>query len=157
MLLDLTACVSPIGAPGGGPSVGSPKYDPVTFTEDFSSSCPPGSRVVWREIDWQASIPSTASIDFSAQTAEFPADGGLPDYSAVQVVALATATTSTVPLGVDAALIDTGTTGAFNLATPPVVSRGNLRLTVTMNPTSDMKSAPTLLQWQVKADCLPAE
>ena len=72
-------------------------------------------------------------------------------------VVLATAATSTLLPGFDVALIDTGTTGAFNLASPSVPSRSSLRLTVTMNPTSDTKAAPSLIQWQIKADCLPAE
>jgi hypothetical protein len=157
LLLDRTACVAPIVATPSGPSTALPPYDVVTFSEDISSSCPMGTRAVWRELDWQATIPDSASIVFSAQTVESPTDGGLTDYSTVQVVALLTATKSTVLPGVDAVLIDTGTTGAFNLAMPPVISRSNLRLTVTMNPTTDKLGAPTLIEWQVKADCLPSE
>ncbi|HXN32380.1 MAG TPA: hypothetical protein VN894_10980, partial [Polyangiaceae bacterium] len=153
MLLDLTACVSQTGAT---PTTAA-RYDPATFTEDFASICPAGTRPVWRELDWQASVPDTASIVFSAQSADLSADGGAPDYSSRMPVELATATTSTLLPGFDFALIDTGTTGAFNLASPSVLSRSNLRLTVTMNPTSDAKAAPTLVEWQIKADCLPAE
>jgi hypothetical protein len=158
MLLDVSACVAPITvSSSSGPSTGSPPYNAVTFTEDISSSCPLASRATWRELDWQASIPSGASIVFSAQSVESPTDGGLPGYSTAQVVPLFTATTSTVLPGVDSVLIDTGTTGAFNLAMPPVLSRSNLRLTVTINPTPDKMATPTLIEWQVKADCLPSE
>jgi hypothetical protein len=167
LLLDLTSCVSPDSAPPPPrmttphpPPATPPVYTSATFTEDFASSCPQGARPVWRELDWQALVPDTASIDFSAQTAQTPTDGGAPNYSTAQLVLLATATVNSVPIG-ERALIDTGmaagTMGAFNLATPPVMSRDNLRLTVTLHPTSDRRAAPTLVEWQVKADCLPAE
>jgi hypothetical protein len=58
---------------------------------------------------------------------------------------------------IDATGIDGGQAGAFNTASPPVVSRSALRLTITLNPTSDMKASPTLIHWQVKSDCPPAE
>jgi hypothetical protein len=152
MLLDLTACIST-----AGPTTPlTPTYEPATFTEDFTSSCPLGMRPVWRELDWQDSIPPSAEIDFSAQTVEAPADGSAPDYSLVQSVVLAQVTQSTTPPG-DFVLIDTGTTGAFNLAMPAVISRSNLRLTVTLEPTADTKAAPTLLGWSIKADCVAAE
>jgi hypothetical protein len=167
LLLDLTACISPDNTPPPPPAVTPPPpppsatlYSPATFTEDFTSSCPPATRAVWRELDWQALVPNSASIEFSAQTAESVTDGGGPDYSTAQLVPLATATMDSGPAG-DRALIDTGTapgtSGAFNVAMPPVYSRSNLRLTVTLNPTSDQKAAPTLIDWQIKADCLPAE
>jgi hypothetical protein len=152
MLLDLTACISTAGPT----TVPPPTYKPATFTEDFTSGCPLGMRPVWRELDWQASIPLSAEIDFSAQTVDPPADGSAPDYSMVQSVTLAQTISSTTPPG-DVVLIDTGTTGAFNLATPPVLSRSSLRLTVTLKPTADTLAAPTLISWNVKADCLAAE
>ena len=165
-LLNLTACVAPpeiVMAPI--PTVVQP-CGPVTFTEDFASSCAPGTRVVWRELDWQASIPSGASISFFAQTAELSGDGGPPNYQPVPALlllpdpdggGLVTTQTSTVLPGVDSLLLDTGTTGAFNLANPPILSRTNMRLTVTLTPTPDKSALPTLLQWQIKADCLAAE
>jgi hypothetical protein len=162
MLLDLTACISPDSSPPPAPPAPVTSYSPVTFTEDFTSTCPMGTHVVWRELDWQASIPSTASIVFSAQTVEAPTDGAAPNYSAAQSVQVAKATTSTTLPGWDAALIDAtgndaGLVGAFNSASPAVKSGSALRLTITLNPTSDMKATPTLIQWQVKSDCPPSE
>ena len=170
MLLDLTTCISSDSIPppppptsdagtvdGGATEAGSAplNYTDATFTEDFISTCPLSTHAVWRELDWKASIPNTASIDFSAQTADIPADGGQPTYSGMPIP-LATAIASSAPPG-DVAYIDTGTTGAFNTANPPILSRDALRLTVTLHPTSDGLSAPILLDWQVKADCLPSE
>jgi len=63
----------------------------------------------------------------------------------------------------DVVLLDTGGTGdagspgAFNNASPQVLSRNDMRLTVTLSTTPDNLAAPTLYQWLVKADCLAAE
>jgi hypothetical protein len=163
-LFDLSACVSPNGAPPPPPPAPVTTYNPVTFTLDFTASCPSGTHVVWRELDWQASIPGTSSIAFSAQTADPTADGGLPDYTSVQKVPVYTATTSTALPAWDGALLDVGSadggasgSGVFNKANPPVASRGDLRVTVTLNPTSDKMNTPTLIAWQVKSDCAPSE
>jgi hypothetical protein len=153
MLLDLTSCDN---AP---PPPAVQTYAPLTFTEDFTSTCPKDSKVIWRELDWQAVIPSTASIVFSAQTAATAVDGGTPDWTDAAVVPVATATTSTTLPGSDIQFLDTGpgSSGVFDTATPPVFSSGNLRLTITLSPTSDRAGAPTLLDWSVKADCVASE
>jgi hypothetical protein len=153
MLLDLTSCDT---AP---PPPVVQTYAPLTFTEDFTSTCPKNSKVIWRELDWQAVVPSTASIVFSAQTAASPVDGGAPDWTDAAVVPVATATTSTTLPGSDVQFLDTGSgsSGVFNTATPPVFSSDNLRLTITLSPTSDRAGAPTLLDWSVKADCVASE
>ena len=127
-------------------------------TEDFTASCPSGTHVVWRELDWQASIPATASIVFSVQTANPTKDGGAPSYSGVTSVPVGTATTSTVLPGFDVAYIDTPPSGgAFQKASPPIASANALRLTVTLNPTSTQSAPPTLIQWSIKSDCPPSE
>jgi len=185
MLLGQTDCISPDTMPPPPPKA-QYGYAPVTFTEDFTANCSmmnsdagtndggftPGTHVVWREIQWRASVPPNgASITFSGQTADPAADGGPPDWAALQLdggaggaVQLAYVTTSTVvpAPAFDVALIDTGTSGssmpdggAFDKA--GVASRNILHLTVTLNPTADRTAAPTLLQWNVKADCVPSE
>jgi hypothetical protein len=158
LLLELTSCRSAPASAVGGANAAGQTFAPATFTEDFS--CPAATRATWRHLDWEATVPASASIVFSAQTADSPGDGGPPDFTSAQVVPLATATSSTTPPG-DLVYIDTGadagTTGRFNLATPPVVSKNNLRLTVTLDPTSDGLAAPTLLDWQVWVDCMAAE
>jgi hypothetical protein len=61
------------------------------------------------------------------------------------------------PVPPDAAPIDASPPGAFNAAMPPVSSLADLRLTITLNPTCDMKTSPVLEQWIVKWDCVPTE
>ena len=146
MLFDLSACVSP---DSWEPPVPSIAFSPVTFTLDFQSQCASGQLPVWREFDWQAEIPTGTNITLSAQTAS--ATSG---FASAQSVPLATATTSTVMPGWDAAIIETTTSGAFQSASPRIVSLGMLRVTVTLNPSSDKKFAPTLMAWQTGYDCL---
>ncbi|MGA2449911.1 MAG: hypothetical protein ABTD50_14630 [Polyangiaceae bacterium] len=171
MLFDLTDCVLPDSQDAPAPNLIAPPpaaafdvlgYRQISFTEDFVSACPPSTRVVWRALAWNAIVPPTAAIVFSAQTADLTADGGLPDFIGVQSVALATDTTSTSPPGSEALLdinsVDGGApVGAFANAVPPVESKGALRLTVTLTPTTDGFLPPTLLNWQVTSDCLPSE
>jgi hypothetical protein len=149
MLFDLTACVSPDSWVPPAPTT---VYNPVTFTQDFTSTCGKGQRPAWRQFDWQDSIPSTASIVFSAQTADTLA--ALP---AAQVVPVATVTASTALPAWDVALLDTTTGGVLRTASPPVISKNILRMTITLNPTADKKASPTLMQWKVQYDCVDAE
>jgi hypothetical protein len=171
MFFDLTDCVLPDSQQPPAPVLLAPPpttpfsvlgYRQTSFTEDFVSACPPSTRVAWRALSWNAVVPPTAAIDFSAQTADLTADGGVPDFGGVQSVALASDTTSTSPPGSEVLLdidaVDGGAPlGAFANAVPPVESKGALRLTFTLTPTSDGLAAPVLLSWQVTSDCLPSE
>jgi hypothetical protein len=158
MFFDLTACVSPDDLPPVAPQV-LPGYDPATFIQDYTANCTDGNQPIWREFDWQASIPDSASIVITAQSGATVAT-----LAPVMPLTLATATTDTdVGSGskFDFALIDTGSAtasvGPFNKASPRVPSRNLLRLSITMNPTGDNLAAPTLIQWKVQYDCAPAE
>ena len=161
MFFDLTSCVSPDSQAQPVPT-NSFAYAPASFTEDFISSCPDATRIAWRALSWNATIPPTASIEFTAQTVDLPGDGGAPDFSGAQSIALLTTTTSTSPPGseilLDINALDGGAPiGAFAQAVPPVESKGALRLTFTLEPTSDGLSTPVLMNWQVTSDCLPSE
>jgi hypothetical protein len=157
MLFDLTACVSPDSYTPGLPTV---KYSPVTFTQDFVANCGAadasvsnGKQAIWRELDWQASIPVTGSIDFSVQSADTTAQ-----LATAPSAKVTSATTSTALPNWDGAVLDVkGDAGAFRSVNPPITSRNLLRLTITLNPSSDMKASPTLIQWKVQYDCADAE
>lgn len=170
MLLDLTACHTPVPVPVTGRT-----YQPATFQEVFQSPCapgpadsgpPPGAHVVWRALNWHAVVPNTASIEFTLLTTPTPLDGGSPDWIGDAAAPsppanfLETTSSPLPPLPGDTWRIETGGAdagagGAFDLA--GVKSQDNLLLTVTLNPTSDNQGAPTLLDWHIVADCLPAE
>jgi hypothetical protein len=149
MLFDLTACVSPDSYAPPAPTVA---YSPVTFTQDFTAVCGKGQLPVWREFDWQAQIPSTASIAFSAQTA-----GTTAALATAKSVPITTTTTTTMIPNWDVGLLDTGSGGVFRAASPPIPSETMLRVTITLNPSSDAKAAPVLNQWKVQFDCVDAQ
>jgi len=149
MLFDLTACVSPDNYVPSGPTV---QYNPLTFTQDFTATCPAGFFPLWREFDWQAALPASSSIDFAVQTSS-----DVSGFSTATSVKLSKATSSSVLPGWDIGLIDTGTGGAFRSVAPRVVSKSILRVTITLNPTSDQKSSPTLNGWRALYDCADSE
>jgi hypothetical protein len=141
---------------GGQTSSSAQGYLPETTTQDYTAICSQGTLAIWRSFDWQAQIPTGTSIVIAAQSG-VDASSLLP----ITPVLLATATTSTdVGTGgsYDVALIDTGAngTGAFNTVTPPVFSRNLLRVYITLNPNPDITQRPTLIQYLVKYDCVPA-
>jgi hypothetical protein len=142
MLFDLTACVSP---DSGQPPVPPVTLNPVTFTLDFSGMCGPTEKLTWRELDWKGVIPSTASIVFSAQTGD-----AVADFTTARSVTVATATTSTPTVPTDT--WDTGFI-PFTTVSPAITSKSMLRVTVTLNPTSDKRNSPSLNQWRVVYDC----
>jgi hypothetical protein len=139
MLFDLTACVSP---DSGQPPVPPISLNPATFTLDFSGTCPANQKLTWREIEWQCKIPATASIVFKAQTSD-----DLAGFSTAQSATVATATSSTPLSSWDSGLIP------FSTVTPAITSKSMLRVTVTLNPTTDKLSSPSLSQWRVIYDC----
>ena len=158
MFFDLTACVSPDNLPPPTPPVPILLYRPATFTQDFKASCSYGNKPVWRQFDWQASIPDGASIVIKAQSG---VDVTSLNPAAPLDLATATVSTDVGPMmqNFDVGLLDTGPggTGIFNVASPIVPSRDVLRVTITLNPTVDSSKAPQLTQWRVQYDCAPAE
>ena len=165
MFFDLTSCVTPDTAP----AVQSVLLTPKTFSLDFVATCPSGTIPRWREFDYQASFPTAAagpysfpypadSIDFAAQTGSAAADGGafLP-ATPLQLGAPAT-TTTTLPAYVQI-LLDTAPKGSgiLTTATPPLASKADLRMWITLTPTADELSSPTLLNWKAQYDCPASE
>jgi hypothetical protein len=163
LLFDLAGCVS------GQPPPGNPsQYQPATFTRDFQGTCPSGSQVVWQNFYWSDTTPGNSSVVFTAWTADSEAQLGT-EYP---VAPLATASganscpngpsCSTMPIGngtnpgvaVDSALAANGTPTTNK---PPVASRSWLRVSMTLNPTSDHMSTPTLLGWQQTYGCVSSE
>jgi hypothetical protein len=157
MFFDLTACVSPDNLPPPKPAV-TGLFKPATFVQDFTATCKIDTVPVWREFDWQAEIPDGTSLDIFAQTGD-----SLAILAPTVPVQLAHSDTSTdtgpSKTSYDIALIDTGSDGkgAFSVATPRVLSKNLLRVTLTLNPSSDKQTAPRLSHWKVQYDCVPAQ
>jgi hypothetical protein len=167
MFFDLTGCVSPDTASAPPPP---PTYQPGTFTQTFTASCPSGSVVRWGEFDWQATVPSTASIQFGFQSGATAATV-LPAMAPLPSVTATTTTPNLAPSdggapGWSTVILDnsingsTVGTGLLNSASPPVASGNTLVVTITMDPTSadaGTSQTPTLIQWKVQSDCVSSE
>jgi hypothetical protein len=155
LLFDLGACAS-------GTPVQPPVYHQATFTRDFDGTCPSGSHAVWRDFYWEDATPSNSSIVFSAATADTEAQ--LPtEYTSVS---LATASGPNVcPGGPSCATAFVGVNvdplfvaaGLPTQGQPATASHEWLRVTMVLNPSSDMLSAPTLIAWQQAYDCVASE
>jgi hypothetical protein len=168
MLLDLTACHTPVPAPDL-----PPRFKPASFSEVIAEGCPVGGldsgvdagsgtsmmQYIWRHMDWNASIPPTASISFNVQTASPADDGAAPDWSTVPSETLAFVSSTDPEPG--RAFLDTGDGGvlvsAADAGDASVVPGSLLRLTVTINPTADGLATPILYGWQVFFDCVDSE
>jgi hypothetical protein len=169
MFFDLTSCVTPDTGPVTTPVLLTEKG----FTLEFTASCPTGSKPRWREFDYEASFPANAtgtytatypdnSIDFAAQTG-----GGYPNVNdaggafipATPLQLGTPATTNTLPPNWVQILLDTapGGTGLFTTASPAIVSQTDLLMTITLTPTADQLSSPTLLAWRAEYDCPASE
>jgi hypothetical protein len=151
MFFDLTACITPDNTVPTAPST---LFTAATFTQDYTASCGTGTHPVWREVNWQATLPTGTSVDFSAQSGE-----SFTTLKPTSPLSVVHATTSTTLPAYDIAYVDTGAggNGVFNRASPTVASGNVLRLTVTLNPTSDQLQAPTLNSWKMVYACVPSE
>lgn len=136
MLFDVTSCVSPDIPP---PPPTPPYTKPATFIRDYDAVCPTGKKVVWRYFDYMTTTPSDTSIVFSAQTAA--TQGTLGAATPVQLSKITGA-----PI-----VSWTGVDVSTKLPTP---SKEWLRVTMTLNPSTDGYSAPTVNSWRQLFDCV---
>jgi hypothetical protein len=155
MFFDLTSCVTP-----DVPPVLSLNLKPETFTLDFESACPSGTTAKWRQLYYTDTFPSPdngAAISISAQTGPLPADGGALNAASLLPATPLSLVMNQETTGSYIILLDTTVGGLFPMATPPLVSQGWLRLTITMDPTADGNQSPTLNSWNVLYDCPASE
>ena len=106
--------------------------------------CPAQKRPAWKFYSWQAVIPAGTSIAFTAQTKELLAD----PYGAAVSVGTANFTTAN--------WTSLANTVEQQLVAAGQVSKSYLRVTSTLNPSSNPPAAPTLNQWQLSYDCVDA-
>ena len=169
LLFDLGSCVN------GLPPPVTMQYNPATFTRDYQATCPgvpgpdgstSGSRPVWHAFQYEDTTPSDSNIMFTAYTADSQAQLGSQYMAAPLNVASgadncagsppAGPSCSTAFVGVD---VDTQlqAAGVPKSGQPPYSSHSWLRVTMTLNPSSDKMSAPTLIAWNQAYDCVPSE
>jgi hypothetical protein len=157
LLFDLGSCVTGLPIPGA-----SKAYSPSTFTRDYQGTCPAGSRPIWRFFYWEDTTPSNSDIVFTAYTADTEAQLA----TEFPMATLATAqggnvcpggpscSTAFVGVNVDPAL---AAAGVPTSGQPAYASHTWLRVNMTLNPSSDLTSAPTLIAWQQDYDCVASE
>ena len=124
-----------------------------SFTRDYDGSgCPSGTHVVWIDAGLEsylsASGGSYASVTIQAQT-------GSSVATLLPAVPITIGTQTGPPVDQTAAWTN------FDLFTPlKAVDTGYptqplLRLTFTLNPTTDHSATPDLLDWRARFDCAP--
>jgi hypothetical protein len=120
---------------------------PATFTRNFTSSCPSGTKVTWELFQWQSITPTGTSIVFQAQTGDTLATlGPAVGIGTAQPPPTSTSTWTDAGQTVDSFL---------RAASPPQASHDVLHVLMTLNPSGSV--SPTLTQWQVYYDCPASE
>ena len=145
VFFDLSSCNTPIVVP--------PYGSPVSFDLDYGATCPDTKRLVWRMFDWRAITPLDSTISFAARTAALQAQlDGAPSV-ALGVASVANGTASGAPpLPANYTGVDVGA----KLSTLPSTSKAWLRVSVTLTPSTNGMSAPTLGAWRQLYDCVDA-
>jgi hypothetical protein len=120
---------------------------PATFTRDFTSTCPSGTKVAWELFQWQSLTPTGTSIVFQAQTGDSLATlGPAVGIGTSQPPPTATVTWTDAGQTVDSFL---------RAASPPQISHDILHVSMTLNPSGSV--SPTLTQWRAYYDCPASE
>jgi hypothetical protein len=143
MFFDLSACNVPVTLP--------PYTSPVTFQVDYQATCPNTQKVVWRFFDWKVIAPSDSKILFKAQTGDLQTDLAAAPFASLGTASVALATAVPAP---PPPVSWIGSDVSVRLALIPSISKQWLRVTMTMNPSTDGYSAPTLNAWRQLYDCV---
>jgi hypothetical protein len=125
-------------------------YTPQSVEYDFQAVCPSQTQPVWEFLESDQSTPSASSIAFSVQSA-----GTETALATAQSATLDTVTTTVVAPQYSTSSITVDQ--SLRALTPEVVSQLWLRVTVTLNPSSDQLSTPVLTSLQPTFDCLANE
>jgi hypothetical protein len=128
-------------------------YSPITYKQLYQANCPAGTKTHWSYLSYGSTTPGNASIAFEAHTGTSAAS------LSPTLTLLATAKASPAPdtqqcpfTGVSGCPISLYTALGHTSASQSV-----LELVITLNPTSDKASAPTLDSWKVTYSCPDAE
>ena len=144
-------CTGLVCPSGGGLCVLEPPlvYEPQVYQREYTATCPEGTSVKWRFFEWQSTIPSGTSIDFSVQSRATAADTWKP-----AAPVLAATASSTTAAGAWARGVQTVDQILAANATP---SLARLLVTMTFKPNSGGTVAPTLNGWRQIFDCVPSQ
>ncbi|CAN5460828.1 hypothetical protein BH09MYX1_BH09MYX1_50030 [soil metagenome] len=139
LFMDVSSCVQPDVPP---PPPIPPYQKPAVFTRDYEGVCPVQQRPRWHFFDFQTVTPDDSSLVFAAATADTQLT--LPAATSVKI-ATVTGAPITSWTGVD-----------VEPKLPNASSKHWLRITMTLNPSTNGYSAPTVSAWRQLYDCVDA-
>jgi hypothetical protein len=146
LLFQNTACAA---SSANASKVPPPTYNRATYTRDYEGKCPQDTCPIWRFFDYETVDPLDSSITFAAQSAELAADLSSAPVAPLGVANAAKPNSPTAPPFKN--YVDDALTGAGSR------SAHWLRVTMTLEPSSNHLAAPTLKAWQQSYDCFPCE
>jgi len=135
---------------GGCQTSTSAGYPSITYKQLYTASCPAGKAVHWSYLSYDATTPGNSNIVFEAHTGSSGTTLG-----ALKLLATAQASPNTQVCPF------TGVTGCpislYSKLGAGDASMALLELVITLNPTSNKASAPTLNSWKVTYSCPDSE
>lgn len=128
-------------------------YTPTTYTQTYEGKCPVGTHVKWGYLTYNSSTPKDSNVVFEARVSNTMTFSGaytpLATAKATPAPDTQVCTMSgpapTCPVNVGNALGAPGNQSSF------------LQLGITINPSSDKYSAPSLKGWDLSYSCPPTE
>ncbi|HSY25665.1 MAG TPA: hypothetical protein VK841_26280, partial [Polyangiaceae bacterium] len=123
---------------------------PRTVSYDFQGTCSSPNLPVWELLESDEEVPNGTSVSFTVQTAQTESALGAAQTASMGSVSMTVAAPqyATSSQTVDAAL---------RALSPTVVSQGWLRVNVTLTPSADQFSTPTLTSLVPTYDCVAGE
>lgn len=136
-------------------------YEPLTFVEEYTATCPVGTRPLWGLLAYEATTPcspgachgdNASSVKFEIQSSNAFAPGALTDWV---TVAHAPDPPHTHP---STCTLSGPSPCPVQLASIMQAPRDdNLRLRVTLGPSPDGKAAASLKRWRITYNCEAVE
>lgn len=123
-------------------------------SETYEAVCPSGTHPQWDRLVFASTTPVGTSVRFAVQTATAASPTTFaPATPTVAATAPTTHPANCTTGGPSPCPVDLYTV----LGGTPAAHHPNLKLTVTLNPSQDAQSAPSLSSWQVTYSCPPKE
>jgi hypothetical protein len=130
-----------------------PPFGPMTYRQTYTGICPEGTKVQWGYLTYETTVPGDAYVKFTVRTADLEADLMTAPSTQVAMAQLMPDTQICALGGPSPCPIDLYT----ELNGKPQAHQDYLELEMLLNPTSDQKSAPTVLNWNITYSCPPSE
>jgi hypothetical protein len=127
---------------------------PMTYTQTYHADCPTGTKVQWGYLTYDSTTPGDSNVVLDLRTAETTA--GLATATTHNAATAHAAPTNTQ-------VCTTGQTPPCSvdlytkLGKLPDARNDYLRLTMTLNPTSDGQTAPAVHDWEITYSCPASE